>query len=321
MRLYNFRVPDQHQKHQSVEKTKEKTSPWKLGGLTIVQLGKRLWHEIDHDEVFTRSAALSYYFFAALIPMVFFLMAVLGLFASQSQHFQDTLLNYAGRVMPPDAFSLIQKTLKEISTNSTGLKLAFGLVLALWSGSGGMSSIIDALNRCYHVKEGRPYWKQKLIALGLTVGIAILTIGALAIVLYGGNIAEFVGSHIGLSSFVVMAWKILQWVVALFFVVWSFALIYYWGPDTEQDWTWITPGSLVGVLVWIGASVLFRFYLHFYNSYSKSYGSLGAVIVLLLWLYITGLAILLGGEINSIIENAAAERGHPDAKEAGEKVA
>jgi membrane protein len=130
-----------------------------------------------------------------------------------------------------------------------------------------------------------------------------------------------VGSHIGLSSFVVMAWKILQWVVALFFVVWSFALIYYWGPDTEQDWTWITPGSLVGVLVWIGASVLFRFYLHFYNSYSKSYGSLGAVIVLLLWLYITGLAILLGGEINSIIENAAAERGHPDAKEAGEKVA
>jgi membrane protein len=119
----------------------------------------------------------------------------------------------------------------------------------------------------------------------------------------------------------VMAWKIVQWPVALFFVVWSFALIYYWGPDTEQDWQWITPGSLVGVLVWIGASVLFRVYLHFYNSYSKSYGSLGAVIVLLLWLYITGLAILVGGEINSEIENAAAERGHPEAKEAGEKVA
>jgi membrane protein len=321
MRLYKFGTPGQQQHGQSVEKTKERTSAWKLGGLTIVQLGKRVWHEVDHDEVFTRSAALSYYFFSALIPMVFFLMAVLGLFASQSQHFQDTLLNYSGRVLPPDAFTLIQKTLKEISNHSTGLKLAFGLVLALWSGAGGMSSIIDALNRCYHVHEGRSFIKQKLVALGLTVAIAILTIGSLAIVLYGGNIAEFVGRHIGLSMVTVMAWKIVQWPVALFFVVWSFALIYYWGPDTEQDWQWITPGSLVGVLVWIGASVLFRVYLHFYNSYSKSYGSLGAVIVLLLWLYITGLAILVGGEINSEIENAAAERGHPEAKEAGEKVA
>lgn len=320
MRLYKFNTRAREQQ-RNVEKTKERTSPWKLGGLKAVQLGKRVWHEIDHDEVFTRSAALSYYFFSSLIPMVFFLMAVLGLFASQSQHLQDTLLNYAGRVMPAEAFTLVQKTLKEISTNSTGLKMAFGLVFALWSGAGGMSSIIDALNRCYHVNEGRAFWKQKLVALGLTVSIAILTVCALSIVLYGGDIAQFVGTHVGLSSILVMTWKIVQWPVALFFVISSFALIYYWGPDAEQDWQWITPGSLVGVLVWIGASVLFRVYLHFYNSYSKSYGSLGAVIVLLLWLYITGLAILVGGEINSEIENAAAERGHPEAKEAGEKVA
>jgi membrane protein len=319
MRLYKFSRHAQEQHH--VEKIKERTSPWKLGGLTSIQLGKRVWHEIDHDEVFTRSAALSYYFVSSLIPMVFFLMAMLGLFASQSQHLQNTLLDYAGRVMPPAAFTLVQKTLKEISNHSTGLKMAFGLVFALWSGGGGMSSIMDALNRCYHVKESRPFWKQKLVALGLTVGISILTVCALIIVLYGGNIAEFVGGHVGLSSILVMTWKVVQWPVALFFVVWSFALIYFWGPDAEQEWTWITPGSLVGVLVWIGASVLFRVYLHFYNSYSKSYGSLGAVIVLLLWLYITGLAILVGGEINSEIENAAAKRGHPEAKEAGEKVA
>ena len=316
MRLFRF-----NSHRESVEKTKERTSPWKLGGLSAYQLGKRVWHEIDHDEVFTRSAALSYYFFSALIPMVFFLMAVLGMFASQSEHLRTALLNYAGEVMPAMAFSLVEKTLHEISTTSTGWKLLFGLVLSLWSGAGGMSSIIDALNRCYHVKESRPYWKKMLVAIGLTIAIALLLICALTIVLYGGNIAQFVGRHVGLSGVAVLAWKVVQWPIALFFVVWAFALMYFWGPDAKQDWVWITPGSLVGVLVWIGASVLFRVYLHFFNSYSKSYGSLGAVIVLLLWLYISGLAILVGGEINSEIENAAAERGHPEAKEAGEKAA
>ena len=304
-----------------METIKEKTSPWRLGGLTFAQLGKRLWRKIEQDEVFTRSAALSYYFFSALVPMVFFLMAVLGLFASQSEHLRNNLLRYAAEVMPASAFALVEKTLREISTSSTGLKLIFGLVLSLWAGSGGMRSIMDALNRCYHVQEERPYWKGLLVSLALTVGMAMLAVCALAIVLYGREIAQSVGAYIGLSGFAMMAWKFTQLPVALFFVLVAFALVYYWGPDAEQRWQWITPGSIVGVVVWIAVSFLFRAYLHLYNSYSKTYGSLGAVIVLLLWLYITGLAILMGGEINSEIENAAADRGHPDAKGAGEKVA
>ena len=303
-----------------MEAVKERTSPWKLGGLTPWQLSKRVYHEIVEDEVFTRSAALSYYFVSALFPMIFFLMAILGLLA-RSHTLQSSLLNEASRFMPAEAFSLVQKTLREIAKSSTGLKLAFGLALSLWSGAGGVVSIMDALNRCYHVKDTRPFWKQRLIALGLTVAIAALTIMALTIVLYGGNIANFVGRHVGLSNVTVMAWHIVQWPVALLFVVFSFALLYYWGPDAKQQWQWITPGSLVGVLTWIGASLLFRVYLHFFNSYSKTYGSLGAVIVLLLWLYISGLAIMIGGEINSVIENAAAKRGHPEAKEPGEKAA
>ncbi len=286
----------------------EKTSPWKLGGLTASQLGKRVWHEIQQDEVFTRSAALSYYFFSALIPMVFFLLAILGIFASQSELLRTSLLNYFGQVMPPAAFGLVEQTLREISRSSTGIKLIFGLVLSLWSGAGGVGSVIDALNRCYHIKESRPYWKRQLLSLSLTIAIATLTICALTMVLYGGEIAQFV---------TVLAWKGLQWPVALFFVLYALALIYYWGPDSKKDWQWITPGSLVGMVTWIAASLLFRVYLHFYNSYSKSYGSLGAVMVLLLWLYITGLAILAGGEINSEIENAA-RSGHP-AKETGER--
>ena len=215
------------------EAVKERTSPWKLGGLTLLQLLKRVYHEINDDEVLTRSAALAYYFVSALFPMIFFLMAMLGLFA-QSHDLQSSLLNYTARFMPEDAYRLVQKTLQEITNSSTGLKLAFGLVLALWSGAGGVVSIIDALNRCYHVKDSRPFWKQRLIALGMTVAIAALTIIALTIVLYGGDIADFVGAHIGLSSVTVIAWHIVQWPIALFFVVLSFALLYYWGPDTKQ---------------------------------------------------------------------------------------
>src|SRR6478736_9735493 len=170
-----------------VEAVKEHTSPWKLGGLTLWQLSKRVYHEINEDEVFTRSAALAYYFVSALFPMIFFLMAMLGLFA-QSHDLQSSLLNYTGRFMPGDAYSLVQKTIKEVANNSSGLKLAFGLALALWSGSGGIVSIMDALNRCYHVKDSRPWWKQRLIGITLTVAISALTIAALAMVLYGGNI-------------------------------------------------------------------------------------------------------------------------------------
>ena len=303
-----------------VEQIKEKVSPWKLGGLTPVQLGKRVYQKLDEDEVLTRSASLSYYFMSALIPMLFFLMACLGIFA-KSHDLRHSLLGYIQQFMPPDAYTVLLRTLREVAIHSSGLKLVLGLALALWSGSGGMRSIMDALNRCYHVKEGRPLWKRILLSMGLTAAISGLTIAALVIVLYGGSIAQFVGDHTGLSTITIALWKGVQWPLAFIFVVLSFAMIYYWAPDTEQQWAWITPGSLIGVLLWVGASVCFRVYLHYFNSYGKTYGSLGAVIVLLLWLYITGMAILVGGEINAEIENAAAKRGHPEAKDIGEKAA
>jgi membrane protein len=158
MQLYKFR----EETGSHVEAVKERTSPWKLGGITPWQLSKRVYHEIDEDEVFTRSAALAYYFVSALFPMIFFLMAMLGLFA-QSHDLQSSLLNYTARFMPGDAYRLVQKTLQEIANHSSGLKLAFGLVLALWSGAGGVVSIMDALNRCYHVTDSpsqrSPSWR------------------------------------------------------------------------------------------------------------------------------------------------------------------
>jgi membrane protein len=179
---------------------------------------------------------------------------------------------------------------------------------------------MTVLNFAYHVKERRPFWKARLVhAPLLTIAMAVMFLSALAIILFGNAAASWAGAH-GLGSAAVISWKVLQWPVALFFVVVAFAVLYYFAPDVEdQKWYWITPGSVIGVLLWVGASALFRAYLHFFNSYSATYGSLGAVIVLMLWFYITGLAILIGGEVNVEIENAAAKRGAPLAKEKGQK--
>src|SRR5262245_57055911 len=157
----------------SAEATKQRASPWRLGGLTPWQLLKRVYHGFDEDEVFTRSASLSYYFISALFPMIFFLTAMLGLF-TRSHDLESRLLSYVARVMPGEAYTLVQKTLHEIARSSSGLKLVLGLALALWSSSGGVRSIMDALNRCYHVKESRALWKRLLVSIGLTVAISAL---------------------------------------------------------------------------------------------------------------------------------------------------
>jgi len=141
-------------------------------------------------------------------------------------------------------------------------------------------------------------------------------------VLVGSWATHYVGAHYGLGEASIIAWRTVQIIVALALVVVSFSLIYYYGPDLEeQHWYWITPGALIGVLIWVAASFAFRAYLHFFNSYSKTYGSLGAAMILLMWLYITGFSFLIGGEINAQIEHAAALAGHPEAKAPGEKKA
>jgi membrane protein len=185
-----------------------------------------------------------------------------------------------------------------------------------------MASMISGLNGVYEVRESRSFIRVRLVALVLTVAISALVIAALVAVLGGGLISSWVGSHFGLGEFTVIGWRIAQVIVAVVFVTFAFSLIYYYGPDLEeQHWYWITPGSIIGVLIWIAASFAFRTYLHFFNSYSRTYGSLGAAMILLIWLYITGFSFLIGGETNAQVEHAAARRGHPEAKSPGEKKA
>jgi membrane protein len=217
---------------------------------------------------------------------------------------------------------MMQQTITQTTQATAGWKFLVGLLGALWSASGGTSSTMTVLNFAYEVKEKRPYWKSRiLVAVSLTIVLTTLMFAALAIVLAGEALVSWATSH-GLSSALAVIWKIAQYAIALFFVVLAFAVLYHYGPDIEdQKWYWITPGSVIGVLLWVAASAGFRVYLHFFDTYSATYGSLGAVIILMLWFYITALAFLIGAEINAEIEHAAAERGRADAKLKGEREA
>jgi len=279
-------------------------SLWKLGGLTPLKLTQLGIRKIDEDELSTRSAALSYYFILALFPMFLFLVSLIGLIAGHASEMRENIVSTLTRLAPGSASGLVQQVIHQTVTNSGGVKLAAGLLGALWAASGGMGAVITSLNVIYRVKEGRPWWKQKLTVLGLTLGLALLIRVASALVLYGGKIGELIAIRVGVGNIFEIVWRLVEWPLTFFVMFLSYSLIYYFGPDlAERKWYWVTPGSAIGVVLWLVASVGFRIYLHFFNSYSATYGSLGAVIVLMLWLYITGFAILVGGEMNWVIEN------------------
>jgi membrane protein len=293
---------------------------WGLGGLTKGQLAKKVWHGINEHDLLSRASVLAYNFILAIFPLLLFLLSLFGLFASHGTFLRSNLLFYLSQALPPSAFQLLNKTIAEVTRNTGSTKLTFGIIFALWSAAGGVQSMMSTLNGAYQVRDSRSLIKFRSVALGLTAAISILILAAVLLVLVGEQLANIVGAHLQLKQTFILAWKVTQYPIALFFVVFSFSLIYYFGPDIEeQHWYWITPGSVVGVLLWLIASLLFRLYLHFFNSYSQTYGSLGAAMILLVWFYVTGFSFLVGGEINAQIEHAAARHGHPEAKAPGEK--
>jgi membrane protein len=264
---------------------------------------RRLWTRVNDHDIFGSAAQLSYYFLLALFPLLLFLMTLLGYFAEAGSELRDKLITYLAAVMPPSAIVLVHTTLDEITRARGGGKLSLGILAALWAASNGMGAISDTLNAAYGVKEQRPWWKVRLVSIFLTITLSILIVVVLAIVLYGGHIGDKVATHFGLSAVFRIAWKILQWPIALLFLTITFNLIYYFAPDVRRNQRkWWTLGTVTAVVLWLLVSFGFRLYLHFFNSYSVTYGSLGALIVLMLWFYFTGLAILIGGEINSELE-------------------
>ncbi len=279
-------------------------SLWKFGGLTPLKLTQLAFNKISEDELSTRSASLSYYFLLALFPMFLFLVSLVGVFAGSGSQLRESIISALGQLAPGSASELVHQVVNQTFKSSSGIKLAAGILGALWAASGGMNAVVVSLNVIYRVRETRPWWKQKLTIVGLTVALAGLIIVALVLVLYGGKIGQVIAAYIGLGSVFRIAWKVLQWPLSFAAMFLSFSIVHYFAPNLEErKWYWVTPGAVAGVVLWLLASLGFRIYLHFFNSYSATYGSLGAVIILLLWLYITGFAILIGGEVNWLIEN------------------
>ena len=267
------------------------------------RFSSRLWTRLSDHDIFGRAAQLSYYFLLALFPLLLFLMSLLGYFAQAGSDLRNKLLTYLATVMPYSAVTLVRTTLDEISQSTGGGKLSLGLLAALWAASNGMGAISDTLNVAYGVKERRPWWKVRLVSISLTIMLSLLIMVALAIVLYGGRIGDVIAAYFGLSSVFTIVWKILQFPIALIFILLTFDLIYYFAPDERRPGRkWWNLGTITAVVLWLLVSFCFRLYLHYFNSYSVTYGSLGAVIILMLWFYFTGLAILIGGEINSELE-------------------
>lgn len=279
-------------------------SLWKFGGLTPLKLGQTTYKKIGQDELSTRSAALSYYFLGALFPMLLFLVSLVAVVAGPGSELRDKIITGIGRLAPGSASSLIHAVINQTFKSSSGIKLAAGIIGALWAASGGVGAVVSSLNRVYRTSETRPWWKQKLTVIGLTLALSALIIVSLVLVLYGGKIGQSIASHVGLSQVFAITWSVLQWPASFFAMFLSYSLLYYFGPNVqERRWYWVTPGSVAGVGIWLLASIGFRIYLHFFNSYSATYGSLGAAVILMLWLYITGFAILVGGEVNEVIES------------------
>ena len=266
---------------------------------SLKQRIQRIIRQINDDEIFGRAAQLSYYFLLALFPLLLVLINVLGFMAQRGTEFRSKLLSYLAAVMPSTAVALVQTTLDEISNASGGAKVSLGLLATLWAASNGMGAISQTLNTAYNIRETRPWWMVRLISVLLTIALSVIIIAALAVVLYGGIIGEALGTRYGFGNLFSAAWTVLQWPVALIFVLATFNLIYNFAPNLKaHQRKWITPGAFVAVVLWLLISFGFRLYLRYFDSYSVTYGSLGAVIVLMLWFYLTGVAILIGGEVN-----------------------
>jgi membrane protein len=265
------------------------------------------------DNVLGMAAQLAYYFFFALFPTLIVLIAIASFFPVD--RLIDDMFVVFGGFAPPEVLQIVTDQLTRISNGEQGGLLTIGMLIALWSSSAAMTSIIDTLNTAYDIEEGRPWWKVRLTALGLTVGVAVFILLAVALVLVGPRVAEFIADVTSLSTAFEWTWKILQWPLVFVFVSVAMAIIYYFAPDAEQDWVWLTPGAIFATTIWLLASLGFKYYVASVGAYTETYGAIGGVMVLMLWFYLSGIAILIGAEMNAEIEHAS-----PYGKGEGEKV-
>ncbi|HZS07642.1 MAG TPA: YihY/virulence factor BrkB family protein [Blastocatellia bacterium] len=266
----------------------------------ITELLKHVWNECEKDDVFGRAAQLAYYLIFSIFPMLLFLASLLAFLPIPN--LLESLLGYLSRVLPVEAYRMLRGTVIEVIQNRQPGLLSLSLLVTIWSSSSAMAALINSLNIAYHVEEWRPWWQQRVLALFLTIGLAFFTILALVLIFFGGNIGERIALVHGFGSAFHLFWNFAQWPLLIGFVMFALDLIYYLAPNIELRWRWVTPGAVFAMVCWLLISFGLRFYLARFSNYNATYGSLGGVMIMMLWLYLTGLVILIGGGINSVLE-------------------
>lgn len=231
------------------------------------EIFKKTAKESYTDDIFSLAAQLAYYFFLSLFPALLFLVSLASFFPVTN--LMDEVVRYLGRVAPPDAITFLLDQIKKISESEDGGILTFAFVFTIWSSSGAMMSIITTLNTAYDIQDSRPWWKTRLIAIGLTIGLALFILVSFALIVAGPTVAEQMAARMHLGPAFAWTWTILQWPVVFAFVVTGIALVYYFAPDAEQDFVWITPGATLATVLWIAISLAFKVYLASWGSYNE----------------------------------------------------
>jgi membrane protein len=271
-------------------------------GGRATSFAKRLYQEYGNHGVADSAAALSYYFVFSLFPFLFFL-ATLTAFLPPAKTAIATALDRARAIMPPAALALIEEHVRGLIEHPRPKLLTIGLLVALYTASRGVDAVRAALNLAYDVKESRPFWHTEALAFGMTIGGAILSCIGIAALIAGGDAGYWLAQHLHVGSAYVLVWRWLRWPITAVVVMLLAALAYYCLPDVEQEFKFITPGSVIGTVIWLVASWGFGLYATHFGSYNVTYGSIGGVIILMTWFYITGFVFLVGGEVNAILEH------------------
>src|SRR5437763_4550909 len=263
--------------------------------LVLRRLAKRLFT----DDLLGWSAQISYYFFLALFPGLICFVALASFFPIE--HLTDVVLGLLMRVAPQDVLSLVDRQLMVIAESRSAGLLTFGIIGAVWAASAGMQTLIRTLNFAYLVPETRPWWRVRLRAMALTLVVPAFALVSITVVMVGPVVGEKLASALHLSAVFLWSWRIVHWPLVFVLVVSGLAFVYTVGPDASQRWQCLIPGSAFATAIWIGASVGLRWYVASLATYQKTYGTVGTALVILLWFYVSGLAMLVGAELNSVV--------------------
>lgn len=286
--------------------------------LGLVQLLKRTFKEVGEDHLAAFAGNLTYKALFALFPFAVFLLSLLGIFGTEE--FLNDLLAQARAVLPQDAVQFLDDQVLSLARSQAETAFTWGaiisILLALWGVSGAFRSVMEAMNVVYEVDEERPTWKVYLISILLSLGVAGLLLSALVLVVVGPQIGGAIASAVGLGGVFQVVWNILRFPILIGVVLFAFALVYYFAPNVDQRFKWVSPGSIAAVVLWLLFSLAFSLYVNNIGSesYSATYGSLASVAVLMLYIYYSSLIVLVGGEMNQVIEEHI-----PEGKNEGEK--